>query len=199
MRGCKVHPSNISHTSLASPTTPIGVASLLHAYCYRTISCHFVATLLARTYFLQHFQIGTAHSGFSAPLPDILVATKRGSLGLVTRVSGPLCQLILVALGSIGGAVGCWGCVYIHLATHRAFPTIRFRRHSLTPSPLGVVQSLLYSCTFTFKACQSASPATKTSPTPSLRLLRRPSIAVQAIQSGFLHDTARIALGVSGP
>jgi hypothetical protein len=45
-----------------------------------------VATLLARTHLLQHFQIGTAHSGFSAPVPDILVAAERGSPGKATRV-----------------------------------------------------------------------------------------------------------------
>jgi hypothetical protein len=53
----------------------------------------------SRTHFLQHFQIGTAPSGFSAPLPDILVAALRGYPWKITRVSDHLRQLFSCGIG----------------------------------------------------------------------------------------------------
>jgi hypothetical protein len=48
------------------------------------------------TKLLQHFQIGTAHSGLPVPLPDILVAARRGYPGYLTRVSERLRQLFFL-------------------------------------------------------------------------------------------------------
>ena len=177
---CKVHPSNISHTSLASRPTPIGGPSL-HACCCRTISCHFVAALLAPTLLREHFQIGTPHSGFSAAVPDILVATKRGSLGRATRVSDRLRQLTIEALGSIGAVVGCWRCVYIHPATHRAssnldHPIPTTPTHHLHLEPLGSLQSLSLvpslqpSSTFPIRIATHFTPPPSPSPLPTLAL-----------------------------
>jgi hypothetical protein len=131
---CKVHPSNISHTGLASPPTPITLASL-HTCCCRTVSCHFVATPCAGPH---HARIFSSISKSGQRLPVSLLHCQTSSsrpcedtLGR-SRASATICASCFpVALGSIGGGIGCWGCVYIQPAKLRAFSTIRFGRHTL--------------------------------------------------------------------
>jgi hypothetical protein len=199
-------------------TTNVLGALSLHACCCRTSSCHFVATFFScstsRTHTREHFHIGTGHSGFSAPLPDILVAAKRGYPWEFPHASAAIgaSYFLLWHWAPLAVVSACVRGVYIHPAKLRSSisnPSNSDVTHLLT-NKHSAAHPVSFLNVYLFIHCAPLAtsialvvhlqPPSPTQPTSSIASssCARPSITHPSQQTGKLRDSTSLALGVSG-